>query len=237
MHRDGLRRIRVSSIHADRSGSARGFDDRGRLRLGLHVADERVDLRLENTGGDTIAIASNDASITISATPDDEIPHRVARPISIASLTWNSTNQRAAPARADNPSEQADIRTVEGAELLAAGKMIEARTVLTSALKDGDVVTEMLLARALSATGDDAGALKHWDVITTRFGYGLEGQFDVQMAQVERAKVLERLGRTSEAIEALRALVSKYPVRGAEPDPTALADARLRLRRQEQGGR
>jgi tetratricopeptide (TPR) repeat protein len=138
-----------------------------------------------------------------------------------------------AAARADNPSEQSDIRAVEGAELLAAGKMAEARTTLTAAYK-GDVVTEMLLARALSATGDDAGALEHWDAVISRFGYGLEGQFDVQMAPAERAKVLERLGRTNEAIQALRALTRRYPVREGEPEPLALVEARARLRRYEQ---
>ena len=140
-----------------------------------------------------------------------------------------------AAAREDNADEKSVILTIEGAELLAAGRAAEARTALSAALPHGNAVTEVLLARALSAAGDDPGALRHWDVITSQFVYGKEGQFDVQMAQYERAQVLERLGRTNEAIAALRALTRRYPVRGGEAEPLALVEARQRLRRYEQG--
>ena len=141
-----------------------------------------------------------------------------------------------AAARADNDAEQSVILAVEGATLLASGRASEARTALGAAFqKDSTtyVTTQMLLARALSATGDDAGALRRWDVVTSMFPYGKEGQFEAQVAQSERAQVLERLGRTAQAIEVLRTLTRQYPAPGGDPEPLALVDARQRLRRYE----
>ena len=80
-------------------------------------------------------------------------------------------------------------------------------------------------------------ALKLLDAISSRFVYGIEGQFDAQMIQHERALVLERLGRPQEAIAALRALAIRYPVRASDMEPLALVDARQRLQRYDQGGR
>lgn len=145
-----------------------------------------------------------------------------------------------AAARAENDAEQSVILAVEGAALLAAGRAAEARTALSAAFQKDSTTylkTEMLLAQSLSATGDDLGALRHWDKIVSEFIYGWEGQFEAQMAQAERAQALERLGRTDQAIEALRALIRQYPAHtGSGPEPVALVNARKRLRLYEQGG-
>lgn len=142
-----------------------------------------------------------------------------------------------AVARGVNAEEKAAILTIKGAELLAAGRVAEARTALSAALPHGNAVTQMLLARALAAEGNDSGALKLLDAISSQFSYGVEGQFDVQMIHYERALVLERLGRPNEAIAALRALTGRYPVRVGDTEPLALVDARQRLQRYDQGGR
>lgn len=137
-----------------------------------------------------------------------------------------------AAARDDNDVEQSVILAVEGADLLAAGRAAEARKALTAAFQKDSTTypsTQMLLARALSATGDDTAALARWNAIVSNFYFGQEGQFDAQMAQAERAQVLERLGRTEEAIEVLRALVGRYPAPGSAPEPLALTEARRRL--------
>ena len=56
----------------------------GSLRLLVHVADERIDVRLENTGTDTILVDWSSASLTIALSPDDEIPHRLVRSAMLA---------------------------------------------------------------------------------------------------------------------------------------------------------
>ncbi|MGH7293054.1 MAG: hypothetical protein ACREJT_17665, partial [Myxococcota bacterium] len=60
----------------------------GSLRLRVHVADERVDVSLENAGPDTIFVDWFSARITISPTPDEDIEHRVARPMTLA-MAWS----------------------------------------------------------------------------------------------------------------------------------------------------
>lgn len=167
------------------------------------------------------------------------IAYAQVRAGNLAEATRLLARMRAA-AREVNAAEQSVILAVEGASLLAAGRSAEARTTLSEALKKDStegIMKRILLARALSATGDDAGALKQWDVVTKRSDFGSEGQFDAQTAQAERAKVLERLGRTDEAIAALRDLTREYPVRVGEAEPLVLVEARARLRRYEQSGR
>ena len=107
---------------------------------------------------------------------------------------------------------------------------------MLTAASNGDVTTEMLLARALR-DGRRRGRSQALGRDPPEVVYGVEGRFDVQMVQAERAQMLERLGRTEQAIEALRALTNRYPVRGGDVEPLALVDARQRLRRYEQGRR
>ena len=54
------------------------------LRLLVHVADERIDVRLENSGADTILIDWSSASLTIALSADDEIAHRLIRSAMLA---------------------------------------------------------------------------------------------------------------------------------------------------------
>ena len=49
------------------------------LRLLVHVAHERIDVRLENRGADTILIDWSSATLSIASSSDDEIPHRLIR--------------------------------------------------------------------------------------------------------------------------------------------------------------
>jgi hypothetical protein len=66
------------------------------LRLRIHVADERIDVRLENIGADTIVVDWASASFTISLSPDDEIPHRLIRSAMLANTSLNASSRTAA---------------------------------------------------------------------------------------------------------------------------------------------
>lgn len=142
-------------------------------------------------------------------------------------------------ARPEHGGEQAAILTVEGARHLAAGRANEALTALRSAFVRDSTSTQSrtLLARALSATGDDAGAAASWNRLAMQYDFGVEGQFDWQFAKYEEARALERLGRLEQAIEAYRSLVAAYPVGASEFEAPTLRDARARLRKLETGGR
>lgn len=65
------------------------------LRLAFHVADERIDVRLENTGADTIVVDWSSASLAISLSLDDEIPHRLVRSTMLADGASMGNNPRA----------------------------------------------------------------------------------------------------------------------------------------------
>jgi len=65
------------------------------LRMRIHVADERIDVRLENTGVDTITVDWSSASLTISLSPDDEIPHRLIRSVLLADAPSMPNSPRA----------------------------------------------------------------------------------------------------------------------------------------------
>jgi hypothetical protein len=65
------------------------------LRLRIHVADERIDVRLENAGVDTIVVEWTSASFTISVSPGDEIPHRLVRSAMLADGASMNNGSRA----------------------------------------------------------------------------------------------------------------------------------------------
>lgn len=65
------------------------------LRLRIHVADERVDVRLENAGADAILVDWSSASLTIASSPDDEIPHRLIRSAMFADAASMQNSSRA----------------------------------------------------------------------------------------------------------------------------------------------
>ena len=144
-----------------------------------------------------------------------------------------------ASARPEHNAEQASILTVEGAMHLASGRAADALRALRSAVarEGSSSQANILLARALSAGADDEAAADRWEQVVSRYGFGVEGQFDWQFAPYELARVHERLGRTERSIESYRRLVAAFPVGASEFEPPLLRDARDRLRRLETGGR
>ena len=144
-----------------------------------------------------------------------------------------------ASARPEHNAEQSSILTVEGAMHLASGRAADALRALRSAVARGGSSPQanILLARALSAGADDEAAADRWEQVVSRYGFGVEGQFDWQFAPYQLARVLERLGRTERSIESYRRLVAAFPVGTSQFEPPLLLDARNRLRRLETGGR
>src|SRR6185436_10814597 len=65
------------------------------LRLRIHIADERVDVHLENTGADTIVVDWSSAVLTISLSAGDEIPHRLVRSVMLANAASLNNSSRA----------------------------------------------------------------------------------------------------------------------------------------------
>lgn len=134
--------------------------------------------------------------------------------------------------RVDNDAEQAVILAVQGAIALTAGQATDALEALRSAVSRDPLNVQLrpLLARAAEAAGNDEEALALWTELGRGQHWGAEGQFEWQFADFERARILERLGRTEQAEAALRALLARYPA--ADPqEPTLLRDARTRLAR------
>ena len=141
-------------------------------------------------------------------------------------------------ARVENDAEQAVLLAVQAGIDLAEGRTAPALAALrTGFVRDtGNPQVEALLARALEASGDDASALAQWEHLSSRFVFGLEGQFEWQFADYERGRLLERLGRTEQAEAAYRALVARYPTRRPD-EPVVMREARARLERLEAGRR
>ena len=172
-----------------------------------------------------------------------------ARAIAFVALAQIKAGDRAAAsrlltrmrtsARPQFAAEQAAVLSVEGALALAAGRTGEARTALSSAfLRDSTVPqTRALYARAVAAAGEDSASVALWGQIERRFEFGIEGQYEWQFAAYERGIVLERMGRTEQAMAEYRGLIGRYPVVGAGAEPPALRDARRRLNRLERSTR
>lgn len=138
-------------------------------------------------------------------------------------------------ARVENAAEQAVILAVEGAQHLAAGRAMAARTALRTAHVRYAALpqVQILYARSLAATGADSAALAQWDELARFTGFGLEGQFDWQFADYERGRLLERLGLPERAVAAYRRMVARYPASASPTDPPQLRDTRERLSRLE----
>lgn len=138
-------------------------------------------------------------------------------------------------ARPEHDAEQGALAYVNGAIDLAAGNAALGREMIESGFRRDSTNAQgrVLRARALEAAGEDALALKAWEAVAAAFEFGAEGQFEWQFADAERGRLLERLGRTDEAVSALRRIVARYPARANVVDPTVLTEARERLRRLE----
>ena len=115
----------------------------------------------------------------------------------------------------------------------------EARTALEAAfVRDStNAQSGMLLSRAFAVTGEDSAAAEVWARTGARFHFGVEDQFDWQLASYERAKALERMGREELAIEEYRRLIGRNSGGTTAAEPPALVDARARLQRLERRGR
>ncbi|MBL8996094.1 MAG: hypothetical protein JNL44_02160 [Gemmatimonadetes bacterium] len=140
-----------------------------------------------------------------------------------------------AMSRPENDAEQAVLLEVDGAIRLAGGDVAGARERLERAFvrDSGNSQIAVLRAHALSAAGADSAALVAWQRIGQSFEFGIEGQFDWQFADYERARILERLGRTEAAEEALRRIVGRFPSHAVDVEPPVLRDTRARLERLE----
>lgn len=143
-----------------------------------------------------------------------------------------------ASARPTFAAEQAAILSVEGALALADGRPTESVAALrAAALRDSSYFqSRMLLARAMAAAGDDSAAAALWAGIDERYNFGLEGQFDWELALYERGLLLERMGQVELATTAYRRLLERFPT-NVTSEPPALTDARRRLTHLERGGR
>ncbi len=138
-------------------------------------------------------------------------------------------------ARPEHDAEQAALAVVEGSIELAAGNQSLAFERIESGFRRdaSNLGGSLIRARALEAAGQDADALQAWTDAAAGFEFGNEGQFEWQFADAERARLLERLKRPDEAVDALRRLVARYPARPGALEPVTLRDARERLRRLE----
>ncbi len=138
-------------------------------------------------------------------------------------------------ARPEHDEEQSMLSLVDGAIAIESGRADQALEQIESSLRRDprNLHARLLLARALEGIGRDSAALETWQGIEQSFTFGLEGQFDWQFAQAERARLLERLGRADSAVSVLRGLVARYPSRPGLVEPMIMRESRERLRRLE----
>jgi len=138
-------------------------------------------------------------------------------------------------ARPEHDAEQAALSFVDGAVELASGNAALAHERIVAGVRRDSTNAQgrILLARSFEADGQDAAALAAWDAVAATNEYGAEGQFEWQFADAERGRLLERIGRRDDAVNALRQLVARFPARAGALEPPILSDARDRLRRLE----